>query len=273
MTKIAPAAPASDWPRLLLGCGIGAVLGVLALGAVLAAWWLAIARHEVQTTPESRGPELERLEARLEAAAGPAAFGLTPVYAYDPKDAGATWLSQIAPELEAQGRQIRPVPADDRGLQADLDRLASRWAEPGRRPLLIWRDATGLRLCRCDHPRARALARQALARQAEASDGQGEAVQEATPALPSEVPASASRADPTGRPYPRLGPPPLPPTRTDAAPVGSTADARPASPAPSLPGDPASARPPASPPAPRRPSPPRRTEPPEARRDAESLFF
>lgn len=261
MTRSAPAASPSDWPRILLGCGIGAVLGLLALAVILAAWWLAIARHAVQTAPGSQA-----LEARLAAAAGPAAFGLTPVYVYDPAGAGAAWLSQITPELEAQGRQIRPVSADDRALQAELDRLARRWAEPERRPLLVWRDASGLRLCRCDHPRARTLARQALAR-----DRPDAAVQAEPRAAPPEARAPANGPDPTGRPYPQLGPPPPKPTRPH--PLAPASTVRPGPPEPSLPGDVPSAQAAAAPPAPRRRAPPRRTDPPEARRDADSLFF
>lgn len=253
-------------PRILLGSLIGAVLGLLMLGVALAAWWLAVARHEPQRLVAPEG-----FEARLEAAAGPAAVGLTPVYVYDPGGPGSRgegWTAQIAPELESQGHELRPVPADDPHLAREIERLARRWAEPPRRPLLIWRDAGGLLLCRCDHPRARAQARQLLARQVSAAVTEEDAA----------VPAAPSRraAEPSGAPYPRLGPPSVMPVSASSPVAVSAPDARAVSPGPPLPGDPApetavvAAQPS---PAPRRPSPPRRTDPPEARRDAESLFF
>lgn len=258
-------ASSSQLPRVLLGALIGAVLGLLMLGVALAAWWLAVARHEPQslTAPEE-------FEARLEAAAGGAAFGLTPVYVYDldsPRSSGAAWLSQVASELEAQGHEIRPVPTDEPELNGEIERLARRWAEPPRRPLLIWRGPTGLMLCRCDHPRARAQARQLLAAFAPLN------VVEAAP-----VAAQPRRTvEPKGAAYPRLGPPPAKTAAPPAPPAAAPAQA--ASPTPSLPGDPAPRRAEtrASPAAPRasaaRPASPRRTDPPEARRDADSLFF
>lgn len=267
LTAMTPSASSSHLPRILLGALIGAVLGLLMLGVALAAWWLAVARHEPQSIVAPEG-----FEARLEGAAGGAAFGLSPVYAYEPdspRSSGAVWLSQIASELEAQGHEIRPVPTDDPELNREIERLARRWAEPPRRPLLIWRGPTGLMLCRCDHPRARAQARQLLAASAPADEVEAEA----------ERPAVEPRRsdEPTGAAYPRLGPPPVKTAAPSAPPA--TVPARAASPTPSLPGDPAPRRAeakasPASPRAPSaRPASPRRTDPPEARRDAESLFF
>ncbi|AYG94849.1 hypothetical protein D8I30_06375 [Brevundimonas naejangsanensis] len=255
-------AASSHLPRLLLGSLIGAVLGLLMLGVALAAWWLAAARHEPQRLVAPEG-----FEARLEAAAGPAAVGLPPVYVYDPGGPGSRgegWTAQIAPELAAQGRDLRFVPAEDLLLAREIEGLARRWAEPPRRPLLIWRDAGGLMLCRCDHPRARAQARQRLARQVPEASAADAVVAEAIPAREAE----------TGRPYPRLGPPPA-----EAAPVPAFAaafDAPALSPAPRLPGDPASdgavaATRAAA--APRRAPAPRRADPPQAQRDADSLFF
>lgn len=258
----------TDWPRILLGCVIGAVLGLLLLGVILVAWWLGVARHDLQRLAPPEG-----LEARLEQAAGPTAFALTPIYVYDPDGAGRAWLEQAAPAWEARGREVRAVSAQaDDGLERELDRLASRWAEPPRRPLTLWRDGAELVLCRCDSVRARTQARQVL----EAPTTEAEAAEAAPP-----VPPPSRRPRPqTGPSYPTLGPPPKAET---AAP--SLQDAAPASratqPAPRLPGDPApaarpsAARPasPASAPAPRRERQPRRTDPPEARRDAESLFF
>lgn len=262
-----PSASSSYLPRILLGALIGAVLGLLMLGVALAAWWLAVARHEPQSIVAPEG-----FEARLEGAAGGAAFGLSPVYAYEPdspRSSGAVWLSQIASELEAQGHEIRPVPTDDPELNREIERLARRWAEPPRRPLLIWRGSTGLMLCRCDHPRARAQARQLLA-------ASRSTPADAVEAQPSVV-APRRTVEPTGPAYPRLGPPPAKTAAPSAPPVA--APARAASPTPSLPGDPAPRRAeakasPASSRAPSaRPASPRRTDPPEARHDAESLFF
>ncbi|SPU44315.1 hypothetical protein [Brevundimonas diminuta] len=259
-------ASSSQLPRVLLGALIGAVLGLLMLGVALAAWWLAVARHEPQPIVAPEG-----FEARLEAAAGGAAFGLTPVYVHDrdgPDSSGAVWLSQIASELEVQGHELRPVPTDDAELVREIERLARRWAEPPRRPLLIWRGPAGLMLCRCDHPRARAQARQLLAASASMSA-------DAVEAQPS-VAAPRRAVEPTGPAYPRLGPPPAKTAAPPAPPVAAAA--RTASPTPSLPGDPAPRRAEAkASPAPRassaRPASPRRTDPPEARRDADSLFF
>ncbi|MEN5115197.1 hypothetical protein ABE453_14335 [Brevundimonas diminuta] len=251
------AAP-SQLPRILLGVVIGAVLGLLMLGVALAAWWLAVARHTPQPIVAPEG-----VEARLEAAAGPAAFGLAPVYVHG-ASSGADWLAQIAPELESQGYDLRPTPPDDPVLAREIERLARRWAEPPRRPLLIWRGPTGLVLCRCDHPRARAQARQLLAAAA-SLDG---APSSAPPAV-----ASRRAAEPAGPTYPRLGPPPA---KTVAPSAPPAAPARAAPPAPALPGDPAPrAKAPLSPgrSSPARPASPRRTDPPEARRDADSLFF
>lgn len=252
------AAP-SQLPRILLGVAIGAVLGLLMLGVALAAWWLAVARHTPQPIVAPEG-----FEARLEAAAGPAAFGLAPVYVHG-ASSGADWLAQIAPELETQGYDLRPTPPDAPVLAREIERLARRWAEPPRRPLLIWRGPTGLMLCRCDHPRARAQARQLLAAAA-SFDG----------ASSSSPPAVASRraAEPAGPAYPRLGPPPDKTVALSAPPAAAPARAAP--PAPALPGDPAPrAKAPPSPgrSSPARPASPRRTDPPEARRDADSLFF
>ena len=260
----------TDWPRLLLGTLIGAVLGLLLLGVVLAAWWLGLARHDLQRLTPPEG-----LEGRLEQAAGPAAFGLTPVYVYDPDGAGRDWLAQTAPLWEAKGHEVRVIPVGaDEALENDLARLAQRWAEPPRRPLILWRDGEDLVLCRCDSPRARTQARQAL----EAPSPDAEAVLTAPTAPP---PARRPRLPPAPK-YPTLGPPPkaepsAPPSPAAAAPT------RGATPEPRLPGDPAPApapsapaaraTPPASAPAPRRERQPRRTDPPEARRDADSLFF
>ncbi|WP_341022706.1 hypothetical protein [Brevundimonas diminuta] len=261
-------ASSSQLPRILLGALIGAVLGLLMLGVALAAWWLAVARHEPQPIIAPEG-----FEARLEAAAGGAAFGLTPVYVHErdgPDSSGAVWLSQVASELEAQGHEVRPVPTDDAELTREIERLARRWAEPPRRPLLIWRGPGGLMLCRCDHPRARAQARQLLAASASTSADAVEA--QASP----PVVAPRRAVEHKGPAYPRLGPPPAKTTAPSAPPVA--APARAASPTPSLPGDPAPRRAEArASPAPRassaRPASPRRTDPPEARRDADSLFF
>lgn len=261
-------ASSSQLPRILLGALIGAVLGLLMLGVALAAWWLAVARHEPQPIIAPEG-----FEARLEAAAGGAAFGLTPVYVHDrdgPDSSGAVWLSQIASELEAQGHEVLPVPTDDAELTREIERLARRWAEPPRRPLLIWRGPKGLMLCRCDHPRARAQARQLLAASASTPADAVEAQ-----AAPS-VGAPRQAVEPTGPAYPRLGPPPAKTAAPPAPPVA--APTRATSPTPSLPGDPAPRRAEAkASPAPRasstRPASPRRTDPPEARRDADSLFF
>ena len=55
-------ASSSQLPRVLLGALIGAVLGLLMLGVALAAWWLAVARHEPQPIVAPEG-----FEARLEA--------------------------------------------------------------------------------------------------------------------------------------------------------------------------------------------------------------
>lgn len=253
-------ASSSQLPRVLLGALIGAVLGLLMLGVALAAWWLAVARHEPQPIVAPEG-----LEARLEAAAGGAAFGLTPVYVHDrdgPDSSGAVWLSQIASELEAQGHELRPVPTDDAELVREIERLARRWAEPPRRPLLIWRGPTGLMLCRCDHPRARAQARQLLAASAATSADAVEAQ-----ASPSVV-APRRAVEPKGPAYPRLGPPPAKTAAPSAPPVA--APARAASPAPRRAEAKASPAPRASS---ARPASPRRTDPPEARRDADSLFF
>ena len=262
------ASSSSQLPRILLGALIGAVLGLLMLGVALAAWWLAVARHEPQPIIAPEG-----FEARLEAAAGGAAFGLTPVYVHDrdgPDSNGAVWLSQIASELEAQGHELRLVPTDAAELTREIERLARRWAEPPRRPLLIWRGPTGLMLCRCDHPRARAQARQLLAASASTPEDAVEA--QAAPA----VAAPRRAGEPKGAAYPRLGPPPAKTAAPPAPPVAAAA--RTASPTPSLPGDPAPRRAEAkASPAPRassaRPASPRRTDPPEARRDADSLFF
>lgn len=256
-------AASSHLPRLLLGTLIGAVLGLLILGAALAAWWLAAARHEPQRLVAPEG-----FEVRLDAAAGPAAVGLTPVYVHDPggpASRGEGWTAQIAPELAAQGRDLRFVPAEDLFLAREIEGLARRWAEPPRRPLLIWRDAGGLMLCRCDHPRARALARQRLAASAPLDVGEAEA------ARPETTPSRASQ--PAGPAYPRLGPPPAE-TATVPAPAPAS-DAPALSPAPRLPGDPASdgAGAAARAASARRPSAPRRGDPPQARRDADSLFF
>ncbi|WP_304271339.1 hypothetical protein, partial [Brevundimonas naejangsanensis] len=166
----------TDWPRLLLGTLIGVVLGLLLLGVVLAAWWLGVARHDLQRLTPSEG-----LEARLEQAAGPAAFGLTPVYVYDPDGAGRDWLAQTAPLWEAQGHEVRAIPTGaDEALKKDLARLGHRWAEPPRRPLILWREGEDLVLCRCDSPRARTQARQAL----EAPSPDAEAVLTAPAAPP-----------------------------------------------------------------------------------------
>ncbi|CAM2959327.1 hypothetical protein EJ082_12695 [Brevundimonas diminuta] len=261
-------ASSSQLPRILLGALIGAVLGLLMLGVALAAWWLAVARHEPQPIVAPEG-----FEARLDAAAGGAAFGLMPVYVHDrdgPDSSGAVWLSQITSELEAQGHELRPVPTGDAELTREIERLARRWAEPPRRPLLIWRGPAGLMLCRCDHPRARAQARQLLAASAATSADAVEA-----PASPFVV-APRRAVEPKGSAYPRLGPPPAKTAAPSAPPVA--APARAASPAPSLPGDPVPRRAEAkASPAPRassvRPASSRRTDPPEARRDADSLFF
>lgn len=252
-------------PRLLLGSLIGAVLGLLMLGVALAAWWLAVARHEPQRIVAPEG-----FEARLEAASGAVAFGLSPVYVHDPggpASRGEGWTDQIAPELEAQGRELRFVPADDPGLAREIEDLARRWAEPPRRPLLIWRDAGGLILCRCDHPRARAQARQQLAASALPQAAEAE---DARP----EASAPLRAPEPGGPAYPRLGPPPAQTAPLRAA--AAAPDARASSPAPRLPGDPSPERAGTTPrtaAAPRRPSPPRRADPPQARRDADSLFF
>lgn len=260
----------TDWPRLLLGTLIGVVLGLLLLGVVLAAWWLGVARHDLQRLTPPEG-----LEARLEQAAGPAAFGLTPVYVYDPDGAGRDWLAQTAPLWEAQGHEVRAIPAGaDEALEKDLARLAQRWAEPPRRPLILWREGEDLVLCRCDSPRARTQARQAL----EASSPDAEAVLTAPAAAP---PARRPRLPPAPK-YPTLGPPPKAEASAPPPPPPAAAAPTPrATPTPRLPGDPAPATsapaaratPPASAPAPRRERQPRRTDPPEARRDADSLFF
>lgn len=258
----------TDWPRLLLGTLIGAVLGLLLLGVVVAAWWLGVARHDLQRLTASQG-----LEARLEQAAGPAAFGLTPVYVYDPDGAGRDWLAQTAPLWEAQGHEIRAIPVGaDEALERDLARLAHRWAEPPRRPLILWREGEDLVLCRCDSPRARTQARQAL--EASSSDAEPELTAPAAP------PTARRPHLPPMPKYPTLGPPPK--TEASAPPPPAAAAPLPrATPTPRLPGDPAPApaaptaraTPPASAPAPRRERQPRRTDPPEARRDADSLFF
>ncbi|MGX1691393.1 hypothetical protein [Brevundimonas naejangsanensis] len=258
----------TDWPRLLLGTLIGVVLGLLLLGVVLAAWWLGVARHDLQRLTPPEG-----LEARLEQAAGPAAFGLTPVYVYDPDGAGRDWLAQTAPLWEAQGHEVRAIPAAaDEALEKDLAGLAQRWAEPPRRPLILWREGEDLVLCRCDSPRARTQARQAL----EASSPDAEAVLTAPAAAP---PARRPRLPPAPK-YPTLGPPPKAEASAPPPPAAAAPTPR-ATPTPRLPGDPAPtataqparATPPASAPAPRRERQPRRTDPPEARRDADSLFF
>lgn len=263
----------TDWPRLLLGTLIGVVLGLLLLGVVLAAWWLGVARHDLQRLTPPEG-----LETRLEQAAGPAAFGLTPVYVYDPDGAGRDWLAQTAPLWEAQGHQVRAIPTGaDKALEKDLARLGHRWAEPPRRPLILWRDGEDLVLCRCDSPRARTQARQALeAPSLEAASPDLEAVLTAPAAPP---PARRPRLPPAPK-YPTLGPPPKAEASAPPPPAAAAPTPR-ATPTPRLPGDPAPATtaqparatPPASAPAPRRERQPRRTDPPEARRDADSLFF
>lgn len=254
-------------PRILLGTLIGAILGLLMLGVALAAWWLAVARHEPQ-----RLSAPDDFEARLEAAAGSAAFGLDPIYVHDPAGVGAEWLASVAPELEAQGRELRPAPSDDAELVREIERLAGRWAEPPRRPLLIWRGDEGLMLCRCDHPRARAQARLLLARP--------QAEPETQEAQDLKTPPSAGRqAGQGGSAYPRLGPPEQQPLQKAEPAKAPASSARPSPPS-SLPGDPApaggtqakTATAPARAPG-ARPSSPRRTDPPEARRDADSLFF
>ncbi|MBD7941457.1 hypothetical protein [Brevundimonas guildfordensis] len=256
----------TDWPRLLLGALIGAVLGLLLLGVVLAAWWLGVGRHDLQRLTAS-----QELEARLEQAAGAAAFGLTPVYVYDPGGAGRDWLAQTGPLWEAQGHEVRTVPVGaDAALEKNLARLAQRWAEPPRRPLILWREGEDLVLCRCDSPRARTQARQAL----EIAAPQTEA---APSALAAPSPPRRPRQPPAPK-YPTLGPPPKAETR---APPAAAAPASPATPAPRLPGDPMPAAsaptdratPAATSPAPRRERQARRSDPPEARRDADSLFF
>lgn len=258
-------------PRILLGTLIGAVLGLLMLGVALAAWWLAVARHEPQ-----RLSAPDDFEARLEAAAGPAAFGLDPIYVHDPAGAGSDWLAGVTPELEAQGRELRPVPSDDAELVHEIERLTGRWAEPSRRPLLIWRGDEGLMLCRCDHPRARAQARLLLARPQAAPETQEEQAVKTTPSVGRRANGPAG-----GKAYPRLGPPEpaqkSEPQKASAEPARAAASS--ARPSPSLPGDPAPATtqakatsaPARSPGA--RASSPRRTDPPEAKRDADSLFF
>ena len=262
MSSAAPAPSPSQSLRILLGALIGAVLGLLMLGVALAAWWLAVARHK----PE-RIVVPEAFEARLEAAAGGAAFGLSPVYVHG-ASSGADWLSGIASELEAQGHELRPLPEDDPALTREVERLARRWAEPPRRPLLIWRGPAGLMLCRCDHPRARAQARRLLA-----ASHRPDVVE---PQGPQPAAASRGAVEPAGPSYPPLGPPPA---RIAAAPAASmTAPPRETSAAPALPGDPAPRGQAGPPPPPGRASParataPRRTDPPEARRDADSLFF
>jgi hypothetical protein len=120
------AAP-SQLPRILLGVVIGAVLGLLMLGVALAAWWLAVARHTPQPIVAPEG-----VEARLEAAAGPAAFGLAPVYVHGAAS-GADWLAQIAPELESQGYDLRPTSRacrafTDGSVPAAATRRAFSWA-------------------------------------------------------------------------------------------------------------------------------------------------
>ena len=269
MTSAAvPAASVTDWPRILLGGVIGAVLGLLLLGVILAAWWLGVARHDLQRLIPPEG-----LEARLEQAAGPAAFGLSPVYVYGADGAGRAWLAQTAPLWEAQGREVRMVPAEvEDKLEREIGRLARRWAEPPRRPLILWRDGEELVLCRCDSPRARTQARQAL----EISRAET-ATAEAAPPSPAPLRRPRPQAGPS---YPTLGPPPkaqaAAPLPQDAAPTSRVIQ-----PAPRLPGDSSSAAqpsavrqaPPASAAAPRRERQPRRTDPPEARRDADSLFF
>ncbi|MEN5231256.1 hypothetical protein [Brevundimonas naejangsanensis] len=259
----------TDWPRLLLGTLIGVVLGLLLLGVVLAAWWLGVARHDLQRLTPPEG-----LEMRLEQAAGPAAFGLTPVYVYDPDGAGRDWLAQTAPLWEAQGHEVRAIPTGaDKALENDLARLGHRWAEPPRRPLILWREGENLVLCRCDSPRARTQARQAL----EASSPDEEPMLTA-PAAPSSP--RRPRLPPAPK-YPTLGPPPKaeasgpPPAPAAAvpAPRATPTPRLPGDPAPATTAQPARATPPASAPAPRRERQPRRTDPPEARRDADSLFF
>lgn len=259
-------------PRILLGTLIGAVLGLLMLGVALAAWWLAVARHEPQ-----RLAAPEDFEAQLEAAAGSAAFGLDPIYVHDPAGDGADWLAGVASELEAQGRELRPVPSADAGLVREIERLAGRWAEPPRRPLLIWRGDEGLMLCRCDHPRARVQARLLLARpQAEPETQEAQDVK--TP------PSTRRQAGQGGSAYPRLGPPEQQPPQKAEPAKAPASTARPSPPPPSLPGDPAPARGTQAKTAPAparasvgapvaRPSSPRRTDPPQAKRDADSLFF
>ncbi len=261
-----------DLPRILLGTLIGAVLGLLMLAVALAAWWLAVARHEPQrlSAPDDFVP-------RLEAAAGLAAFGLDPIYVHDPADAGSDWLAGVAPELEAQGRELRPVPPDDAELVREIERLTGRWAEPSRRPLLIWRGDEGLMLCRCDHPRARAQARLLLARlQAEPETQEAQDVK--TP------PSTRRQAGQGGSAYPRLGAPEQQPSQKAETAKAPASPARPSPPPPSLPGDPAPAGGTQAKTAPAparasagapvaRPSSSRRTDPPQAKRDADSLFF
>lgn len=267
MTAVAPLPSSSDWPRILLGCIIGLVLGLLMLGVILTAWWLAIARHELQRLP---GPD--GLETRLEQAAGLGMFGLTPVYVDDPSGAGTEWLRQIAPELEAQGRQLLLLPAEAEA-GGEIRRLARRWAAPSRRPLLLWRDGDEWILCRCDNPRARARARQALA--VVRTDEPSEAL---APPAPASIPEPRRKTPPSGAAYPSLGPPPAP-RAAAAAPIA--APAAPARPAPRLPGDPVPEKKATVSPdraavasaSPRRPPSPRRTDAPQAQRDAESLFY
>lgn len=263
MTSAAASPVASpDWPRLVLGGLVGGVIGLALLGVVLAAWWLGVGRHQLQ--PLAR--VLDGFEARLAEAAGPPSQpDLRPVYVFDPSGASATgrWLRDEAPRLAAAGREARLLEVDSpeaQALGAEIDRLARRWSEPPRRPLILWRDASGLMLCRCDSPRAVALARRALAA-------------ETAP----DAPARAA-SGPSGLPYPTLGPPPAPldGAPDPIAPINAEEVEVDTGPAPRLPGDPvpASASPatPAARPTPR-PNTPRRTDPPEARRDADSLFF
>lgn len=262
MTSAAASPVASpNWPRLVLGGLVGGVIGLALLGVVLAAWWLGVGRHQLQ--PLARVPD--GFEARLAEAAGPPSQpDLRPVYVFDPSGASATgrWLRDEAPRLAAAGREARLLEVDSpeaQALSAEIDRLARRWSEPTRRPLILWRDASGLMLCRCDSPRAVALARRALAA-------------ETAPAAPARAPAASG---PSGLPYPTLGPPPA----LDAAPVAPLIEEEvevETGPAPRLPGDPVPASASTATPAARsapRPNTPRRTDPPEARRDADSLFF
>ena len=118
-------ASSSQLSRILLGALIGAVLGLLMLGVALAAWWLAVARHTPQPIVAPEG-----FEARLEEAAGGAAFGLSPVYAYEPdspRSSGAVWLSQISSGRRggsAQRRAKRSISRFSSGSSVGTGRIS-----------------------------------------------------------------------------------------------------------------------------------------------------